>query len=104
GQGALALGRVDLVAELDLLLVEIDAGDEVGDGLGAHPTLEVVPVAVLELAPEQLVLDDLAGEQVAELVEGPPHQVDLGLGALAEGGDLLLPRPLAGFDLPVPGP
>ena len=41
-----------------------------GDRLGAHAALEVLAVAGLQLPPEQLVLDDLAGVQVRELVEG----------------------------------
>ena len=66
--------RVDGVAELDLLLVEVDAVDELRDGVGAHAAPEVLAVAVAELTPQQLVLDDLAGVEVAELVEGPLHQ------------------------------
>ena len=68
--GLLALGRVDGVAELDLFLVEVDAVDEPRDGVGAHAALEVLAVAVGELTPQHLVFDDLAGEEVLELVEG----------------------------------
>ena len=103
-QRAAAVGGVDHLAELDLLLVEVDPVDEPGDGLGAHAALEVVAVADPQLAPQQLVLDDLAGVQVAELVEGPLGQVDLGSGPLADGGDLLLDRALAGLDLGVLAP
>ena len=59
-----ALARVDGVAELALLLVEVDAVDERLDGVGAHAALEVVAVAVAQLAPQQLVVDDLAGVEV----------------------------------------
>ena len=76
-RGLLALRRVERRAELDLLLVEVDAVDELLDGVGAHAALEVLAVAVLELAPQHLVLDDLAGEQVLELVEGPLEEVEL---------------------------
>ena len=64
--------------------------DELGDGLGAHAALEVVAVAVLELAPQQLVLDDLAGVQVAELVEGALDELELGVGPLADDAEVLL--------------
>ena len=64
--------------------------DEPGDGLGAHAALEVVAVAVAQLAPQQLVLDDLAAVQVAELVEGPLHELELGVGPLADVGDVAL--------------
>ena len=52
--------RVDRVAELDLLLVEVDAVDERLDRVGAGATLEVVAVLVAQLAPQHLVVDDLA--------------------------------------------
>ena len=61
-------------------------------------------VADPQLAPQQLVLDDLAGVQAPELVQGPLGQLDLVLGPLAQGRDLLLDRPLAGLDLGVTGP
>ena len=53
--------RVDGVAELDLLLVEVDAVDQRLDRVGAHAALEVLAVAVAQLAPQHLVVDDLAG-------------------------------------------
>ncbi len=68
-------------------------------GVGAHAALEVLAVAVAELAPQHLVLDDLAGEEVAELVEGALEQVDLGVELLADGGEVLLGGPLAGAQL-----
>ena len=102
-QGPAAVARVDGVAELDLLLVEVDLADQAGDGLGAHAAAEVVAVAVLELPPQQLVLDDLAGVEVAELVEGPLDQVQLGVGPLADGGQLLVHLALAGLELGVLG-
>src|SRR5213078_2201053 len=61
-QRTLTLGRVDGVAELDLFFVEIDAVDERLDDVGTHAAFEVLPVAILQLAPEHLVFDDLAGE------------------------------------------
>src|SRR5207237_10358661 len=99
-----AVGGVDPLPELDLLGVEVDAVDEAGDGLSSHAALEVVAVAVAQLAPQQLVLDDLAGEDVPELVEGPLDEVELGLGALPQDGDLLLRRLLPGLQLGVLGP
>ena len=64
----LALGRqrtpavcgLDVLAELELLLVEVEAVDQPSDRLGAHPALEVVAVTAVEFAPQELVLDDLA--------------------------------------------
>ena len=65
-------GRVgsglDRLAELDLLLVEIDAVDQLLDRVGSGATLEVVAVLVAQLAPQHLVFDDLAPEQGLELV------------------------------------
>ena len=54
--------RVDRVAQLDLFLVEVDAVDQRLDGVGAHAALEVLAVAVAQLAPQHLVFDDLAGD------------------------------------------
>ena len=103
-QGLAPVGGVDHLAELDLLGVEVDPVDEPGDGLGPHAALEVVLVAEPQLAPEHLVLEDLAGVEALELVEGPLGQLDLALVALADPGDLLLDVALAGLDLGVLGP
>ena len=67
-QGTAAVLGVDHVAQLDLLGIEVDAVDQLEDVLGAHAALEVLVVAQAQLAPEHLVLDDLAAVQVAELV------------------------------------
>ena len=80
----LPLGRVDVVLELDLFDVEVDAVDEAGERVGAHAALEVVAVAVGQLPPEHLVLDDLARVQLLELVEGTLEQVELALVLLAD--------------------
>ena len=103
GQRAPSVGGVDGLAQLHLFDVEVDPVDQPGDGLGAHAALEVVVVADLELPPQQFVFDDLAGEQVTELVEGALGQVDVGLGPLADRADLLLRQALAGLDLGVLG-
>ena len=103
-QGLAPVGGVDHLAQLDLFHVEVDAVDEPGDGLGAHAALEVVLVADAQLTPEHLVLEDLAGVEALELVEGPLGQLDLALVALADRGDLLLHVALAGLDLGVLGP
>ena len=95
----LALGRqrlasrvagVDRVAELDLLLVEVDAVDQALDRVGTGAALEVVAVLVAQLAPQDLVVDDLARVQVLELVERAGDEVELDLVALAQGGDVLV--------------
>ena len=105
GRQGLAAGvaRVDGLAEAHLLDVEVDAVDERLDGVGAHAALEVVAEAVAQLAPQRLVVDDLAGVQVAELVERALDELQLGLVALAEGGDVLLRGALAGLALAVLG-
>ena len=103
-QGTTAVGRVDLLAQLDLFLVEVDPVDEAADRLGAHAALEVVLVAEPQLPPQELVLDDLAPVQGPELLEGPLGQVDLVLVAVASGRDLLLDGPLTGLYLRVARP
>ena len=104
GQGLAPVGGVDHLAQLDLLGVEVDPVDEPRDGLGPHAALEVVLVADAQLAPEHLVLEDLARVEALELVEGPLGQLDLAVVALAGAGDLLLDVALAGLDLGVLGP
>ena len=98
-----AVGRLDAFAELDLFVVEVDAVDERGDGLGAHAAFEVLAVAVGELAPQQFVFDDLAGVQAAELVPRALDQVEFEVGALADAGEVLVGHLLAGLDLAVLG-
>ena len=66
---AAGLARVDRLAQLDLLLVEVDAVDQLLDRVGAGATLEVVAVLVAQLAPQDLVVDDLPRVQVLELVD-----------------------------------
>ena len=94
---------VDHVAQLDLLGIEVDAVDQLEDVLRAHAALEVLVVAQPQLAPEHLVLDDLATVQVAELVEGALGDLGVLLGPLAGGLDLLLDGALARLDLGVTG-
>jgi hypothetical protein len=95
---------VDLVLELDLFLVEVDAVDQLLERVGAHAAVEVLAVAVLQLAPEHLVLDDLARVQVAELVEAALDEVELLVVALADRGQVLVDRLLAAPDVGVLGP
>ena len=86
----LAFLRVDRVAELDLLLVEIDAVDERLDRLGAGAAFEVLAVLVAHLAPQHLVFDDLAGVEALELVPGASDEVEFDLVALADAFDFLV--------------
>ncbi len=79
----LALCRLDLVAQELLFGVEIETRDEILDGLGPHAALEVVAVAVFQLTPDDLVVDDVLDREVLEGVEGAPDHVDVPLGALA---------------------
>ena len=103
-QGLAPVGGVDHLPQLHLFDIEVDPVDQTGDGLGAHAALEVVLVADAELVPQHLVLEDLAGVQALELVEGPLGQLDLALEALTDAADLLLDVALAGLDLGVLGP
>ena len=68
---------VDHVAQLDLLGIEVDAVDELEDVLRAHAALEVLAVAVAQLAPQELVVDDLARVEVLELVPRAAQEVFL---------------------------
>src|ERR1019366_7897656 len=95
---------IDHGAELDLLGIEIDAVDQLEDVLGAHAALEVFVVAQAELAPQHLVLDDLATVEVAELVQRTLRDLRVLLGPLAGGGDLLLDGALTRLDLGVARP
>ena len=103
GQRLAALAGVDGVAELDLLLVEVDPGDERLDGVRAHAAFEVVAVAVAQLPPQQLVVDDLAAVQAAELVPGALDQLELLLAPLADHRHVALDGLLAVLDLVVLG-
>ncbi len=90
GRQRLAPGvaRIDGGAELDLLLVEVDAVDQLLDGVGAGATLEVVAVLVAQLAPQHLVVEDLARVEVLELVPRAGDEVELDVVALAQGLDV----------------
>ena len=88
----LTLRRIDHHPELHLFVVEVDAVDQVGQGGGAHSTLEVLAPAVLQLAPEHVLLDDLTGEQAGELVPGPVQHIELLLVLLADELEVLVGR------------
>ena len=87
---AARVGRVDRLAQLDLLLVEVDAVDQLLDRVGAGATLEVVAVLVAQLAPQDLVVDDLARVEVLELRPRALDQVELDVVAVAERLDVLV--------------
>ena len=104
----LALGRADLLLELLLLGVEVDLLEQVADRLGAHAAAEVLapPVggaeALLELAEQRLVVDDLLGghraEQLPHLAQPLGGVLDVGLRVGDVGVDGLvdvLDQPLA---------
>ena len=86
----LALGRLDLLLELDPLGLEVDGLEQIAYGLGAHAAAEVLAEAerraeaVLELAEERLVGHDLLDRHVPEEVPGLAHPLgrvlDVGLG------------------------
>ena len=81
---------LDRLAELDLLLVEVDPVDQLLDRVGAGATLEVVAVLVAQLTPQHLVFDDLARVEALELVPRTRDEVELHVVALTERLDLLL--------------
>ena len=86
----LALGRLDLVLELEALGVEVHLLQQVTDRLGTHAAAEVLAEAVrgaeplLELAEQRLVGDDRLGlhrlEQVPDLAHPLCGVLDVGLG------------------------
>ena len=67
------------------------------------PPSKYADVTALQLAPDELVLDDLAGVQVTELGEGLAGHGHVLVGALAHTGDFLLDGALAGTELRVLG-
>ena len=100
-KGLHTLFGVDLGPKLYFFVVEIDALDELGDCVGTHAALEVLAVAANEFAPQHFVFDDLAGEEVLELVEAPVEHVEFFLEALTDGGQVLVGGALASLDLGV---
>ena len=86
----LALGGLDLLLEVLALGVQVDLLGKVADSLGAHPAAEILPEAegraeaVLELAEERLVRDDVLDLHVLEEVPDVAHALrgvlDVGLG------------------------
>ena len=84
----LALRRLDRLAQLAGLLVEIEVAEQVTDGLRTHSAPEVLteavgrPEAVLQLAEELLVVDDELRLELAEELPRllqPAHALDGGL-------------------------
>ena len=96
---ALALRRDDGVLEELLLRLHVDAGDEVLDGLGAHAAGEVLLVAVAQVAPHALVVDELLGREALERVPDRLQEVDLGVGAGADVLEVLVARLLGPVEL-----
>ena len=94
-----AVLRVDHLAHDALFLVQVHQVDQLEDGVGAHAALEVLAVAELHLAVEDLVLDDLAAVQRLEGVEGLAGHVALLGEARAHRLDLLLGPALQGAQL-----
>ena len=85
----LALGGADLLLELLALGVQVDLLEQVADRLGAHAAAEVLAPAVrgaealLELAEQRLVVDDLLGlhrlEELPDLAQALHRVLDVGL-------------------------
>ncbi len=76
--------RIDGVAKLDFLFVEVDAVDELLDGIGAGAALEVVAVLVAQFTPQHFVVEDLAAVQALELVPRTCDEVEFHLVTLAQ--------------------
>ena len=98
-QGLLALRRIDQHTKLDLFVVEIDPFDELGQGIGAHATLEVLTPAILEFTPQHVLLDDLAGEQAGELVPCAVQNVEFLLVLVANELEVLVGGLSAGLEV-----
>ena len=62
--------------------------DEAGDGVGTHAAVEVVTPAILQLAPQHLVLDDLPAVERLELVPCPIEDLLFELELLADLGEI----------------
>ena len=71
---ALALGRRDRLLEVGLHDLEVEARHEVLDRLGAHAAREVLVVAVDELTPHALVVDELLRLERPQRV---PHELEV---------------------------
>ena len=84
------VGRLDGGTQLGLFDVEVHVGHELRDGLGAHAALEVLAVAILQLAPEILVVDDHPLVQIAQRREGALHEVFLLVGLFVNGIEVTL--------------
>ena len=82
-----------------LLGLHVEAGDEVLDRLGTHAAREVLLVAVLQLAPHALVVDELLGREPLERVPHRLQEVDLGVGAGADVLEVLVARLLGPLEL-----
>ena len=82
-----AVSEGDDLAELGGLGLEVDAAQELADGLGAHAALEVDAVVAAELGEEALVGDELALLELHELLVGLGAQTLLVLVLGLEVGD-----------------
>ena len=102
-QRLLTLRRIDHRPELHLFVVEVDAIDQPGQCSGAHATLEVLAPAILQLAPEHVLFDDLAGKQAGELVPGPVEHVELLLVLLPDELEVLVGSLGPGLEVGLPG-
>src|SRR5205085_1567427 len=74
---ALTLGRGDRLFELGLDHREVETRDEILHRLGTHAAREVLLVAVLQLAPYALVVDELLGLHRAQRVPDELELTDL---------------------------
>ena len=84
------VGRLNGGTQLSLLDVEVHVGHELCDRLGAHAALEVLAVAILQLTPEILVVDDHPLVQVAKRCEGTLDEVLLFVGFFVDGLEVLV--------------
>src|SRR5262249_7149037 len=100
---ALALGAGDDLLERDLLEVEVETLDEVLHGLCAPAAREVLLVALDELAPHLLVVDELLRRQAADGVPDGLVELDLLSGAVAQLLEVLVARLLGALDVGLAG-
>ena len=85
----LALGGADRLAQLLAFVLEVEVQQQLADRLGAHAPAEVLAVALAQVAELLVLVDELLGLEVLELLEEPVQVLDLAVQLLAVVAHLL---------------